>query len=477
MKQPHWIANQAQFSETEFQVCNPADTRDVVGIITLGDAALVDQAVQSAKRAQPAWAAASLETRIAALLTFADHLSAETETLTALLMREQGMLRSVVSREVQEAVKQVRELCRVAPAELETLTLEASDGQARVVKIPYGIVGAIVPWNAPISLATAKLIPALLAGNAMIMKPAPRAPLGISRFIELAMGCVPAGLIHLIHGTEAVGQALVTHPEIRKIAFTGSTAVGRAVMRAASDTLKSVQCELGGNDAAVVLPGTDMTPHMDALATSAFRRSGQFCYATKRIYVHRADADQLISQLKTWMAAQWVGPPSDPQATIGPVIDRAQQARLTQLIEDTKASGVTIEAYGHWCDSAEQEYGCYVRPHLATDIPGDHPLVLEEQFGPLLPVVVYDDLERVFDEVNRTEYGLSGSLWGDDLSTLQRLATRIEAARVFLNSPRPLGSISDQMPAGGLKQSGLGWEKSVYGIREYYQYQSINWCA
>lgn len=475
MKQPHWIANQAQFSETEFQVCNPADTRDLVGMITLGDASLVDQAVEAAKKAQPAWGTTSLDTRIAALLTFADKLAAETEALTALLMREQGMLRSVVSREVQEAVKQVRELCRVAPAELATLTLEGANGQARVVKIPYGVVGAIVPWNAPISLATAKLIPALLAGNAMIMKPAPRAPLGISRFIELAIDCVPEGLVHLIHGTEAVGEALVAHPHIRKIAFTGSTAVGRAVMRAASDTLKSVQCELGGNDAALILPGTEMTPHIDALATSAFRRSGQFCYATKRVYVHRADADAVIAALKAWMATQWIGPPSDSKATIGPVIDRAQQTRLMQLIEDTKASGVTIEGYGHWCESAEQDHGCYVRPHLAIDVPGDHPLVLEEQFGPILPVVLYDDVEAAIEEINRTEYGLSGSIWGNDIAVLQTLAARIEAARVFLNSPRPVGSISDQMPAGGLKQSGLGWEKSIYGIREYYQYQSINW--
>ena len=475
MKQPHWIANQARFSDTEFQVRNPADTRMVVGTITLGTADLVDHAVNAALKAQPIWAATPLDDRISALLTFADRLALEVDSMTSVLMSEQGMLRAVVGREVQESVKQIRELCRVAPAELADIQLDAPDGHARVVKIPFGVVAAIVPWNAPISLATAKLIPALLAGNAMIMKPAPRAPLGIGRFIELAMECVPEGLIHLIHGTESVGEALVTHPKIRKIAFTGSTAVGRAVMRAAAATLKSVQCELGGNDAALILPGTEMAPHIDALATSAFRRSGQFCYATKRVYVHRSDASALIDGLRTWMQAQWIGPPNDPQATIGPVIDRIQQARLLQLIDDAGKDGVHLEGFGQWCESAEQEHGCYVRPHLATNISPDHPLVLDEQFGPILPIVLYDDLDAVINEVNRTEYGLSGSLWGDHLPTLQSLARRVEAARVFLNSPRPVGAIADQMPAGGLKQSGLGWEKSVYGIREYYQYQSINW--
>lgn len=229
MKQPHWIANQARFSDTEFQVRNPADTRMVVGTITLGTADLVDHAVNAALKAQPIWAATPLDDRISALLTFADRLALEVDSMTSVLMSEQGMLRAVVDREVQESVKQIRELCRVAPEELADIQLDAPDGHARVVKIPFGVVAAIVPWNAPISLATAKLIPALLAGNAMIMKPAPRAPLGISRFIELAMECVPEGLIHLIHGTESVGEALVTHPKIRKIAFTGSTAVGRAV--------------------------------------------------------------------------------------------------------------------------------------------------------------------------------------------------------------------------------------------------------
>lgn len=475
MKQPHWIANQAYFSETEYSICNPADTRDVVGVITLGDARLVDQAVQSAKQAQPLWANTSLDDRITALLRFADLVDTQVEPLVALLMREQGMLRSVVGREVQESVKQIRELCRVAPEELAEIRLDADDGHARVRKIPFGVVGAIVPWNAPISLATAKLIPALLAGNAMIMKPAPRAPLGISAFVKLAMDCVPDGLIHIIHGTEQVGEAIVTHPDIRKIAFTGSTQVGRAVMRAAASTLKSVQCELGGNDAALILPGTDMRGHIDALATSAFRRSGQFCYATKRIYVHHNDAGALISGLRAWMNAQWIGPPSDPTATIGPVIDHAQQSRLQGLIARARADGAEVEALGQWCPSADLAAGCYVQPHLVTAIAADHPLVLEEQFGPILPVVTYTDLDAALDEVNRTEYGLSGSVWGNDSAALQALAVRMEAARVFMNSPRPLGAIADQMPAGGLKQSGLGWEKSVYGIREYYQYQSINW--
>ena len=452
----------------------PHDQQQVMGTMPVSSTDDLTEVINHAKIAQKGWSQRSVEERVSAIETFIPLIEAHLDELVEVLKTEQGMIDSVVRREVQESIGQIKHSLKIGPKELASMRLADDSFTAEIKKVPYGITAAIVPWNAPISLATAKVIPALLTGNAIIVKPSPRAPQGVTKFLDLLRGCLTPGLISVLHGLDELGEALIRHRDIRKISFTGSTAVGKRVAAAAATELKSVQLELGGNDAAIVLPDADITTTASQLIDSAFRRSGQFCYATKRIYVHTSIKEQLIEALISSAERLRIGPPSDSLATIGPVIDRDAQQRLNNLIETVHTTGAIIRSCGTVLESADLVNGCYVQPTLVWDIDRTHPLVTEEQFGPVLPILRYDRLPELIEELNSQDYGLSGSVWGSDLTNLKDIASQLQTGRVFINAARAMGQFAGELPAGGHKHSGLGWEKSVFGLREYYQYQTIN---
>ncbi len=452
----------------------PHDQRQVIGTMPVCSKKDLHEVVKQSKIVQKDWSQRTVEERVSAIEPFGSLIEAHFDELVEVLKTEQGMLDLVVRREVQESIGQIRHTLEVGMAELASINLTDDSFFAEIKKVPYGTVAAIVPWNAPISLATAKVVPALLTGNAVIVKPSPRAPSGVTLFLDLLRSCLPPGLISVLHGLNELGEAMIKHRDIRKISFTGSTAVGKSVAVAAATELKSVQLELGGNDAAIILPDAEITATATQLVDSAFRRSGQFCYATKRAYVHASIKEKLIEALIASADELQVGPPSDSSATLGPVIDRDAQQRLTGLIEIVKAAGATIRPCGTILESADLTNGCYVRPTLVWDIDNTHSLVTDEQFGPVLPILEYESLPALIKELNDQDYGLSGSVWGSDLTDLADTASQLQTGRVFLNAARAMGQFSGELPAGGHKHSGLGWEKSVFGLREYYQYQTIN---
>jgi len=452
----------------------PHDQRQVIGMMPVCSKDVLAEVVEQAKIIQKEWAQQSIEERALRIASFIPLIEAHLDEIIEALKSEQGMLDSVVRREVQESISQINHTLQVAPAELASIHLADESYTAEIRKVPFGITAAIVPWNAPISLATAKVIPALLSGNAIIVKPSPRAPIGVTLFLDLLRSCLPPGLISVLHGLDELGEAMIQHPDIRKISFTGSTAVGKRVAASAASELKSVQLELGGNDAAVVLPDANIKTTATQLIDSAFRRSGQFCYATKRVYVHTSIKEHMIEALIAAAEKLQLGPPSDPSATLGPVIDKDAQQRLNKLIEKVKAANATVRPCGTVLESADPVNGCYVQPTLVWNIDHAHTLVTEEQFGPILPILEYENLSDLIAALNNQNYGLSGSFWGSNLTELQDLARHIEAGRVFINAARAMGHFAGELPAGGHKHSGLGWEKSVFGLREYYQYQTIN---
>lgn len=461
-------------SQKSIDLRAPHDQRQVIGTMPVCSKEDLDEVIKQAKRTQKDWSQQSTEERASAIESFIPLIEAHLDELVEALKTEQGMLDLVVRREVQESISQIKHTLQVGPAELASIHLADDSFVAEVRKVPYGITAAIVPWNAPISLATAKVIPALLAGNAIIVKPSPRAPIGITQFLNLLRGCLPLGLISVLHGLDELGEAMIKHRDIRKISFTGSTVVGKTVAESAASELKSVQLELGGNDAAIILPDADIRTTATQLIDSAFRRSGQFCYATKRVYVHASIKEQIIEALIASAEKLQIGPPSDPSTTLGPVIDKGAQQRLNKLIEIVEATNATVRPCGTILESADPVNGCYVQPTLVWNIDQSHTLVTEEQFGPVLPIIEYENLSELIEALNDQNYGLSGSLWGSDLTELHDIASRIEAGRVFINAARAMGHFAGELPAGGHKHSGLGWEKSVFGIREYYQYQTIN---
>ena len=452
----------------------PHDRRQVIGTMPVCSRNDLHEVVEQSKIAQKDWSQRTVEERALAIESFIPLIEANLDKLVVTLKTEQGMLDSVVRREVQESIGQIRHTLEVGMAELASIDLTDESFFAEIKKVPYGTVAAIVPWNAPISLATAKVVPALLTGNAVIVKPSPRAPCGVTLFLDLLRSCLPPGLLSVLHGLDELGEAMIRHRDIRKISFTGSTAVGKSVAAAAASELKSVQLELGGNDAAIVLPDADIETTANQLIDSAFRRSGQFCYATKRVYVHTSIREKMIRALTDSADRLQIGAPSDPAATVGPVIDNDAQQRLNKLIATVKSANATVRPCGTVLESADLTNGCYVQPTLVWDIDQSHHLVAEEQFGPILPIIGYESLPQLIEELNDQDYGLSGSVWGSNLEELRDVASNIQAGRVFVNAARAMGGFSGEIPAGGHKHSGLGWEKSVFGLREYYQYQTIN---
>ena len=453
---------------------DPADRRLIIGNMPVCSSEHLDMAVEQARKAQKIWVKQSVDQRIASIKSFIPRLQENLNHIVEVLKTEQGMLDSVVRREVQESVGQINHTCSVASEELASLHHSDESFKALVRKVPFGVVGAIVPWNAPVSLATAKVVPALLTGNAVIIKPSPRAPAGVTVFLRLLKDCLPPGLLSLLHGLDDLGEAMIRHRDLRKISFTGSTAVGKRVAASAAAELKSVQLELGGNDAAIVFKDADIDTTASQIVDSAFRRSGQYCYATKRVYVHRSIKEQMIEALTKHADRLKIGAPSDKNSTIGPVIDKEAQQRLSALIDQTRACNAVIRSCGSILESADLTNGCYIQPTLVWNIVHSHPLVVEEQFGPVLPILGYDDPLQLVDKLNSEDYGLSGSVWGANLEELSAVAHEIEAGRVFINAARAMGGFSGELPSGGHKHSGIGWEKSTFGLREYYQYQTIN---
>ncbi len=462
-------------STATVELRDPADRRIIIGNMPICSSEHLEMAVKQAIKSQKIWMEQSLDQRITCIESFIPLLEEGFDNIVEVLKTEQGMLDNVVRREVQESIGQINHTLSIASDELASLHYSDESFKAVVRKVPYGIVGAIVPWNAPISLATAKVIPALLAGNAVIVKPSPRASAGVTVFLDLLKDCLPAGLLSLLHGLDDLGEAMIKHRDLRKISFTGSTAVGKRVAVSAAAELKSVQLELGGNDAAIVFEDADIDTTASKIVDSAFRRSGQYCYATKRVYVHSGAKEKLIKSLITHADHLKLGAPSDINATIGPVIDEEARRRLRILLDQTAgASNAVIRPCGKILESADFINGCYVQPTLIWNIDHSHPLVVEEQFGPILPILEYDNLSELIQELNGQDYGLSGSVWGAKLEELSAVAHEIEAGRVFINNARAMGGFSGELPSGGHKHSGIGWEKSVFGLREYYQYQTIN---
>jgi len=336
-------------------------------------------------------------------------------------------------------------------------------------------VAAITPWNYPFALSTIKIAPALLAGNTMVLKPSPFAPLAVSIGLDLIASEFPPGVLNVIHGDADVGEELTTNPKVDKIAFTGGTRTGRSIMRAASDTIKNITLELGGNDAAVFLPDFDPSDEraMRRIVVSNFLTAGQICMIAKRIYVHRSIYDQFVENyIKA--ANKWVrvGSQFNPNVTVGPVNNPGQVKFVQSLIDDAKDRGCEVIKLGQILDPDLFEKGYFMQPTLVLGAKNDYPIVAEEQFGPTVPIVVYDDEEEAIDMVNNNIYGLTSSVWGEENHALQ-VAQRIRAGTTMINTAAVQG-LDVRFPFGGYRQSGIGREYGEEGILIYVEKHVIN---
>lgn len=448
---------------SRFDVVNPA-TGQAFAQCPKADAAMLDDAVAAAKRAFPAWAATPIDARAALVDRIATALEERTAEFAALLTREQGKPLDQATKEVRGSAFVLRAFSqmRIEPRVLR------EEGDSRVIehRMPLGVIAAITPWNFPLILLVNKVAPALVAGNTMVCKPAPTTPLTTCLFGELCQQILPAGVVNILCDENELGPSLTTHPDIAKIAFTGSTATGKRVMAAAAGDLKRVTLELGGNDAAIVLDDVDATQVAAKVFEGAMRNAGQICVAIKRAYVPQTLYDEFCDELARLAREAVVDDGANQGAQIGPIQNRQQYEKVAALIEESRAWG-TVIAGGAPLDRP----GYFIPPTIVRDIGDDAPLVRDEQFGPVLPVLKYDDLDTLIGRVNGTEFGLGGTVWSNDLSRATEVASQVTTGTVWINQ---LMSIDPRIPFRGLKQSGMGTEMGQEGLEEYTQAQVIH---
>nr|BFE59394.1 NAD-dependent succinate-semialdehyde dehydrogenase [Dactylosporangium thailandense] len=454
-----------------FAVENPATTKTIAHVAD-GTAVEAAAAAHAAAARFPAWAALPPRTRGELLSRTRELMLRDAEQLTALICAENGKSHADARAEVEYAAEFFRWYAEEAVRSGGDYGPSPAGGTRTIVTHkPVGVAALVTPWNFPAAMATRKIAPALAAGCTVVLKPAAETPLtalAIARLLGEAG--VPAGVVNVVAGLDAAGivTTWLRHPDVRKLSFTGSTGVGRTLLRQAADRVLNTSMELGGNAPFIVTATADVAAAVDGAMIAKFRNGGQACTAANRFYVHESVAERFTAGLGARVEALTVGP-AQSGADVGPLISKRALAGVTDLVEQALAAGARL-AYRSRPATAE---GYFYSPAVVTDVPADSPLVREEIFGPVAPIVTWSDPEQLLAMVNDTEYGLAAYVYGE-LGDALRLAERIDAGMVGINR----GLVSDPAaPFGGVKQSGIGREGARAGIEEYLetQYFSIAW--
>jgi acyl-CoA reductase-like NAD-dependent aldehyde dehydrogenase len=444
-------------------VINPATARSFTRC-PRADVNQLNAAVAAAKAAFPAWSRRSWDDRRQYLVKLADALAAQIDDFAEVLTLEQGKPLDQAKYELGGAIAMIQAFTRMT---LEPKVLR-EDAAHKIVmqRAPLGVVAAITPWNFPMILLMIKVAPALASGNTVVAKPAPTTPLTTLKFGELASQILPPGVLNTFTDQNDLGTALTQHPDVAKVAFTGSTATGRKVMASVASTIKRITLELGGNDAAIILPGTNAKEVAPKIFMGAMMNAGQICLAIKRVYAHESIYEELCAELAKLANEAAVGDGMKPGTLIGPVQNKAQFEKVKEYIADGAARGKII-AGGKTIPGD----GYFIQPTIVRDIPDDARLVREEQFGPVMPVMKYSHVDDAIARANSTEYGLGGTVWGPDLAQAYEVASRIDSGTVWVNKHLDL---PPDIPFAGAKQSGLGAEMGHDGLEEFTQPRVIN---
>jgi acyl-CoA reductase-like NAD-dependent aldehyde dehydrogenase len=439
------------------EVLNPAD-ETVIGLAPIATPEQLDAAVAAARRAFRSWRDTPLDERRALVVRMAEVIEQHIDELSSLLTAEQGKPKAVAMLDVGGGAH----FCRAfSSLDMPVEVHEDSDQRSsKTFHVPVGVVAAIAPWNVPISLAFWKVAPALIAGNTVVLKPSPFTPLTTLRIAEVVRSILPPGVFSVLSGDDQLGPWITGHAGFDKVSFTGSTATGRRVMQSASATLKRLTLELGGNDAAIVLPGVDVAVAAPKVFSAAFANSGQICAAAKRVYVHEDIYDAFADAIVALGRAARVGNGAEPGVDFGPIQNHQQFERVNSLLEDCRSNNQRFLLGG---ERPESQRGYFVPLTVIDNPPAESRIVREEQFGPVMPLIKYSDFDEVVNAANDSEFGLAASIWGpEDLAA--EIAPRLEVGTVWINEAYV---ISPNQPFGGRKQSGFGVENGMPGLLEY----------
>lgn len=457
------IDGQSVPGDATFGVVNPA-TGQVFAQAPECSRAQLDAAMDAAVRAQKAWSR-DLAKRKQALVACAGALQARIGELAPILTQEQG---KPLAKAAEELFGGVVWFNYTATLDLPVEVLQ-DDANLRVEvrRRPYGVVGAITPWNFPVLLAIWKIAPALLAGNTLVLKPSPYTPLSTLKLGEILRDALPAGVLNVVSGNDQLGAWISGHPAVRKISFTGSVATGKKVAASAAPDLKRLTLELGGNDAAIVLDDVDPKQVAEKLFWGAFSNSGQICSAIKRLYVPEKLEAPIVEALAAVASSVKVGDGLQDGVQLGPVNNKMQFERVNELLADAKREGGRCVTGGAPLPGG----GYFIPPTLVTGLRDGARLVDEEQFGPALPIVTYAKVEDAVARANGTMYGLSGSVWSRNVERAAEVAGQLECGTAWVNQHL---AILPNAPFGGAKWSGIGVENGPWGLLGFTELQTVN---
>lgn len=459
------IGGERVATEHHADIRNPS-TGEVVGQMPLATETDLDRAVAAAGEAFKLWSLVPDAERAQACRDIAEKIAEHSEEIAHLLTLEQGKpLNGLGSRfELGGALAWTRHTAELSlPVEV---LQDNNEGRVELHRKPIGVTGSITPWNWPVMIACWHMIPAIRAGNTVVIKPSPLTPLSTIRLVEVINEVLPPGVVNVITGDNAIGAALSSHPGIAKMTFTGSTETGKKVMASAVATLKRLTLELGGNDAGIVLPDADPARIAEGLFWGAFINNGQTCAALKRLYVHDSLYDQVCQALTDYAAKIPVGDGLDEKSVLGPVQNAMQLNKVRELVDDAKAKGGRILIGGE----PQEGPGYFYPVTLVADVDHGTRLVDEEQFGPVLPIIRYSDVDEVIQRANSSPFGLGGSIWSADPERARHYALQLECGSVWINKH---GAIQPNAPFGGVKQSGIGVEFGADGLKEFTVSQTV----
>ncbi|KAJ0372763.1 hypothetical protein COL26b_008996 [Colletotrichum chrysophilum] len=439
---------------------NPS-TLEPLAEVPLSTAEDVDRAVQAARAAQEAWAETPYEERKKAVAKLGDLMEENLNEFAVMLSKEQGKPIGFAQFEISEAIKHFRGVPTLPFPE----EVVSDDPDRRVITryVPLGVAVGIVPWN-----SVGKICPALITGNAFILKPSPFTPYCDLKIVELAQQVFPPGVFQALSGDDNLGPWLTSHPGVDKVSFTGSTATGKRVMESCAKTLKRVTLELGGNDAAIVLPDVDIKAVAPKIVTLALYNSGQVCIAIKRIYIHESIYDELLTEMANVVNSFPVGDGQKEGTMLGPVQNQMQFERVKDLLKDIEEQKHKLAAGS--TAPASNGKGYFITPTMVDNPPDNSRIVVEEPFGPVFPVLKWSDEKEVIQRANNTDMGLGASVWSKDLEKAQAIAKKLKAGNVWINTHLEL---QYDAPFGGHKQSGIGYEYGAGGLKAYCNAQSM----
>jgi acyl-CoA reductase-like NAD-dependent aldehyde dehydrogenase len=453
-----------------YQVTNPA-TGEVVEEVPSGGAEDVDRAARAAQKAQRDWARRAPAERARILHEAAAHMLGKVEEIAPVLTAEQGktILESrIEAKRFGENIAWFADLADKIHG--EHVSLPDTTTYGLVLRRPIGVTGAIVPWNFPLTLAANKVAPAIAAGNAVVLKPSSTTPLATLRCIEaLIEGGLPEGVVNVVLG-QGTGEAIVTHPLIRKVALTGSTPTGKKVMAAAAPLLKKVVLELGGSDPCIVLDDADLDEAAKAISVGRFFNCGQACLAIKRLYVQEGVYDALLEKLIARAKRLKPGNGMDRDSRMGPMHSAGQREEVEAQVRDALDRGAQVAFGGGRPDGDEYERGHFINPTILTDVPDDARVWTEEVFGPALPVRRISDLDEGLELANRSVFGLGSSIWTSSMRSAHRAVQELEAGYTWVNA---LQIAHDELPFGGTKESGFGKEHGLEAFHQYTEQKSV----